>query len=288
MSTEFKREFGLKDETEVKRVKFEINDAQPTNSEITLTMPTSSGTLLSTGDTTEAPVTFDEEEFRVFKTEDSADNIRFDLSALSTGTRTITFRDTDGTAAMLSDIPTPPVTFDEDEFRVTKNGDSSAGIRFNLDDFQSGITRQLTVRAGGGVAFDETIAYLSDITFVESGTVIPTVSSSSNVAITNIRASYMRMGSIVSVNGGFTGVLSGVSNFNFTLQFSGIPGTGSSGSSGSTGFRTGGGYGAAGTAGYASIGLTRVSGTGSFAFFGNASTAAGTYEFGFNLQYSTA
>jgi len=106
--------------------------------------------------------TFPDDEFAVFYSGDPSNEtqIVFDVTTFSSPSTNYTLyvRNISGIIAYLSDVPTYPTTFADDEFAVVHYLDNSKQVMFDCSLIVSGSTVVLTIQDASG-----TIAYLSDI-----------------------------------------------------------------------------------------------------------------------------
>ena len=209
----YKREFGLREENAEKRVKLDINDSQALNSEITITLPSSTGTLANLSDVT-GNTEFADNTFRIQDNGDSTKELAFEVSGVTTGTtRTLTVPDQNGTIALTSDIPDDD--FADDVFRISDNGDSTKKVAFEVSGVTTSTTRTLTVPDESG-----TIALTSAF---ESGAFTPGTSGSSGIATAAFSFSLTGLPFTLTTNGtrkagGGTGTTASATRHH-TIQF---------------------------------------------------------------------
>ncbi len=100
VDTPFMREFGVREEDTVKRVKFEINPAQPVNTEVKLTLPANDLTI------SPASSVFQDDEFTIQDNLDQTKQLKFETGGISSGnTRTLISPNLNGTIALTSQLP---------------------------------------------------------------------------------------------------------------------------------------------------------------------------------------
>ena len=265
----YKREFGLREENAEKRVKLDINDSQALNSEITITLPSSTGTLANLSDVT-GNTEFADNTFRIQDNGDSTKELAFEVSGVTTGTtRTLTVPDQNGTIALTSDIPDDD--FADDVFRISDNGDSTKKVAFEVSGVTTSTTRTLTVPDESG-----TIALTSAF---ESGAFTPGTSGSSGIGtFTGLAGTYIKVGSYVHIQGRF-GATTTTAAFSFSLT--GLPFTLTTNGT----RKAGGGTGTTASATrHHTIQFDNTS-SGTTADFNGHSSATGTGDFEYHLQY---
>lgn len=104
------------------------------------------------------PGGFADDEFQIFNADDSDKTLLIDVSAMLSAPHTVAVQDGDGVVAYLSDIPTYPTAFADDEFELFNSGDLDKRVSFDLSGLDPSTLIELAIQPVGG-----TIAYLSDV-----------------------------------------------------------------------------------------------------------------------------
>ncbi len=159
MATSFLREFGIREEAVIKKVKVEINNEQSINSEINVRMPKISGTLATLTDVNNVI----DSDFRILDNVDNTKRIGFQVDQLTTGTtRTFTAPDNNGTLFLVSDL----ASVDDSLLRIVDDVDSTKQAAFQCSGISPSTTRTFTFPDENGTLVTlTTLANIPDDSF---------------------------------------------------------------------------------------------------------------------------